>query len=136
MAGKAGTRSSSTARSARPSGRAPAKPRTRAASTTRTATKPAARAPRTTRTVTTPQGPGPTARAAGAVAGGLARGIGAGVRAVGRTREIEPGHRRDGLALVLLALGVLVGAGVWVRAGGPVGSALDTAVRADRKSVV
>ena len=84
---------------------------------------------RTTRTVTTPREPGLASRAVRASWGGVARGVGASVRAVGRTREIEPGHRRDGVALGLLAAAGLVAAGVWWSAGGPVGSALDTGVR-------
>jgi len=59
----------------------------------------------------------------------MARAAGAGARAVRRTREIEPGHRRDGLALMLVAVAGLVGAGVWWQAGGPVGAALDVALR-------
>lgn len=40
---------------------------------------------------------------------------------VGRLGDIDPAHRRDGLALVLIGLAVIVGAGVWFDAGGPVG---------------
>jgi S-DNA-T family DNA segregation ATPase FtsK/SpoIIIE len=40
---------------------------------------------------------------------------------LGRIAEIDPAHRRDGLALVLIGLAVIVGAGVWFDAGGPVG---------------
>ncbi|UZJ25831.1 DNA translocase FtsK [Rhodococcus antarcticus] len=79
--------------------------------------------------MTTPREPGLASRAVRASWSGVARGVGASVRAVGRTREIEPGHRRDGLALGLFAGAVLVAAGVWWSAGGPVGSALDTALR-------
>jgi len=38
-----------------------------------------------------------------------------------RVAEIDPAHRRDGLALILIGLAVIVGAGVWFNAGGPVG---------------
>lgn len=79
--------------------------------------------------MTTPREPGLVARAVRAAWSGVARGVGAGARTLGRTREIEPGHRRDGAALGLLAAAVLVAAGVWWSAGGPVGSALDTALR-------
>ncbi|GAA2050274.1 DNA translocase FtsK [Williamsia deligens] len=41
-----------------------------------------------------------------------------------------PGHRRDGVALGLLAVAILVGASVWVHAAGPVGAFVDTLVRA------
>ncbi|MBO0875279.1 MAG: cell division protein FtsK, partial [Pseudonocardia sp.] len=47
-------------------------------------------------------------------------------RAVGRTRDIDPAHRRDGLGIVLLVLAVVVAAGVWWGAGGPVGAVVDT----------
>ncbi|WP_188985881.1 DNA translocase FtsK [Saccharopolyspora thermophila] len=62
-------------------------------------------------------------------ASGLARGIGGVVRAVGRTRELDPAHRRDGLALIYLATAVVAAAGVWWRAGGPVGHWFDWALR-------
>ncbi|SHF34844.1 FtsK/SpoIIIE family DNA translocase [Streptoalloteichus hindustanus] len=51
------------------------------------------------------------------------------MRAVGRTREIDPAHRRDGLALGLVALAMVTAAGVWWRAGGPVGLWIERAVR-------
>jgi DNA segregation ATPase FtsK/SpoIIIE, S-DNA-T family len=54
----------------------------------------------------------------------LARGVGRLARAVGRTRELEPEHRRDGLALGLVALAVVTAAAVWCAAGGPVGAGL------------
>jgi S-DNA-T family DNA segregation ATPase FtsK/SpoIIIE len=38
-----------------------------------------------------------------------------------RVAEIDPAHRRDGIALVLIGLAVIVGAGVWFKAGGPIG---------------
>jgi DNA segregation ATPase FtsK/SpoIIIE, S-DNA-T family len=47
-------------------------------------------------------------------------------RAVGRTRDIDPAHRRDGLGIVLLVIAVVVAAGVWWGAGGPVGAAVET----------
>ncbi len=43
---------------------------------------------------------------------------------MGRTRELEPEHRRDGLALGLVALAVVAAAAVWCAAGGPVGAGL------------
>jgi S-DNA-T family DNA segregation ATPase FtsK/SpoIIIE len=51
-------------------------------------------------------------------------------RAVGRTRELDPAHRRDGLGVALLVLGVVAAAGIWWGAGGPVGSWLSAAVAA------
>ncbi|GAA0230643.1 DNA translocase FtsK [Saccharothrix mutabilis subsp. mutabilis] len=51
------------------------------------------------------------------------------VRAVGRGKDLDPEHRRDGLGLVLIAAAVITGAGVWWQAGGPVGQWVDVAVR-------
>ncbi|MHA6620930.1 DNA translocase FtsK [Pseudonocardia sp. DLS-67] len=51
-------------------------------------------------------------------------------RAVGRTRELDPAHRRDGLGVALLVLGVVAAAGIWWGAGGPVGHWLSGAVAA------
>ncbi|KOX20338.1 cell division protein FtsK [Saccharothrix sp. NRRL B-16348] len=65
----------------------------------------------------------------GKVWGLLGRGVGSVVRAVGRTKELDPAHRRDGLALVLIAVAVITAAGVWWQAGGPVGQWVDVAVR-------
>ncbi|WP_461121896.1 FtsK/SpoIIIE family DNA translocase [Saccharothrix stipae] len=59
----------------------------------------------------------------------LGRGVGSVVRAVGRGKELDPAHRRDGLALVLISLAVITAAGVWWQAGGPVGQWVDVAVR-------
>ncbi|MEV4730967.1 DNA translocase FtsK 4TM domain-containing protein [Saccharopolyspora sp. NPDC049426] len=56
-------------------------------------------------------------------------GLGGVVRAVGKTRELDPAHRRDGIALIHLALAVIVAAGVWWKAGGPVGHWFDWALR-------
>jgi S-DNA-T family DNA segregation ATPase FtsK/SpoIIIE len=60
----------------------------------------------------------------------LARGAGGVARTLGRTRELEPEHRRDGLALGLIALAVVAAAAVWWTAGGPVGAGLQQALRA------
>ncbi|GLY69366.1 cell division protein FtsK [Amycolatopsis taiwanensis] len=59
----------------------------------------------------------------------LARGSGKLVRTAGRGRELEPEHRRDGLALALIALAVVLAAGVWWRAAGPVGHYVEVATR-------
>ena len=45
-------------------------------------------------------------------------------RAVGRTRDLDPAHRRDGIGIVLLVLAVVTAAGVWWSAGGPIGAAV------------
>ncbi|OBB04158.1 cell division protein FtsK [Mycolicibacterium fortuitum] len=59
----------------------------------------------------------------------LAKGAGSTARSVGRARDIEPGHRRDGLALALLGIAVVVAASSWLHAAGPVGQWIDTALR-------
>ncbi|MEV6228472.1 DNA translocase FtsK 4TM domain-containing protein [Saccharopolyspora shandongensis] len=61
--------------------------------------------------------------------GSIARGVGSVVRAVGKTKELDPAHRRDGLALIFLATAVIAAAGVWWQAGGPVGHWFDWALR-------
>lgn len=75
-------------------------------------------------------GANPRARKSGGSGTGLTRrGLGGVVRALGRTRELDPAHRRDGLALLFLAVAVVAAAGVWWHAGGPVGQWLDSALR-------
>ncbi|OLF10798.1 cell division protein FtsK [Actinophytocola xanthii] len=59
----------------------------------------------------------------------LAKGAGGLARTVGRTKELDPAHRRDGLAFALVAVGVIAGAGIWWKAGGPVGRWLEIGVR-------
>ncbi|WNV89755.1 DNA translocase FtsK 4TM domain-containing protein [Umezawaea sp. Da 62-37] len=59
----------------------------------------------------------------------VGRGVGGVVRTMGRTKDLDPAHRRDGLGLLLIALAVITAAGVWWRAGGPVGAWVDVAVR-------
>jgi S-DNA-T family DNA segregation ATPase FtsK/SpoIIIE len=59
----------------------------------------------------------------------VARGAGSTARSVGRARDIEPGHRRDGLALGLLALAVVIAAASWFDAARPVGAWIDSGLR-------
>ncbi|PRC47173.1 cell division protein FtsK, partial [Mycobacterium sp. ITM-2017-0098] len=59
----------------------------------------------------------------------LAKGAGSTARSVGRARDLEPGHRRDGVALALLGLAVVVAASSWFDAARPVGAWIDTVVR-------
>ncbi|MBM4488137.1 DUF87 domain-containing protein [Rhodococcus hoagii] len=60
----------------------------------------------------------------------VAKGVGATTRTVGKAAEIEHGHRRDGIALGLIAVSVVIAGGMWFSAGGPVGEWIETAVRA------
>ncbi|WNG89632.1 DNA translocase FtsK [Mycobacterium sp. ITM-2016-00317] len=80
--------------------------------------------------------PSPVAAAGTAVGRGVragwlmvAKGAGSTARSVGRARELEPGHQRDGLALALLGLAVVVAASSWFDAARPVGAWIDTVVR-------
>lgn len=88
-------------------------------------------------------GGGGVARGLGAGWKLLAKGVGGAVRtgsrgtdgepAAGKTGEIaqpKPTHSRDGLALALFALAIILGAAVYFDAGGPVGSFFSIAVRA------
>ncbi len=59
----------------------------------------------------------------------VARGAGSTARSVGRARDIEPGHRRDGIALGLLALAVIIAAASWFDAARPVGAWIDLGLR-------
>ncbi|MGA3253850.1 MAG: DNA translocase FtsK [Mycobacterium sp.] len=58
-----------------------------------------------------------------------AKGTGGAARSIGRARDIEPGHRRDGIALVLLGLAVVVAASSWFDAARPVGAWVDEVLR-------
>ncbi|MGI9062887.1 MAG: DNA translocase FtsK 4TM domain-containing protein [Pseudonocardiaceae bacterium] len=60
----------------------------------------------------------------------LARGAGGLARAFGRTRRIDPAHRRDGVALGLVAGAMVIAAGVWWAAGGPIGAGVQRGLRA------
>jgi DNA segregation ATPase FtsK/SpoIIIE, S-DNA-T family len=59
----------------------------------------------------------------------LAKGTGSTARSVGRARDIDPGHRRDGIALALLGLAVVVAASSWFDAARPVGAWVDSGLR-------
>ena len=59
----------------------------------------------------------------------LAKGAGSTARSVGRARDIEPGHRRDGIALALLGVAVVIAASSWFDAARPVGQSIDTFLR-------
>ncbi len=48
---------------------------------------------------------------------------------MGRTKDLDAAHRRDGLAFGLIAVGVIAGAGIWWHAAGPVGRWLEIGVR-------
>ncbi|MGB7871394.1 MAG: DNA translocase FtsK, partial [Mycobacterium sp.] len=59
----------------------------------------------------------------------VAKGTGTTARSVGRARDIDPGHRRDGIALALLGLAVVVAASSWFDAARPIGAWVDSVLR-------
>jgi S-DNA-T family DNA segregation ATPase FtsK/SpoIIIE len=59
----------------------------------------------------------------------LAKAAGTAARSVGRARDIDPGHRRDGIALALLGLALLVAGSCWFDAARPVGAWVDAVLR-------
>ena len=59
----------------------------------------------------------------------VAKGTGSTARSVGRAREIDPGHRRDGIALALLGVAVVIAASSWFHAARPVGAWVDSVLR-------
>ncbi|MFD3551459.1 DNA translocase FtsK [Streptomyces goshikiensis] len=53
---------------------------------------------------------------------GLAHAVGAVFRGIGNgAKNLDPAHRKDGVALLLLALALIVAAGTWSNLNGPVG---------------
>lgn len=53
---------------------------------------------------------------------GCAHAVGAVFRGIGQgARNLDPAHRKDGVALLLLALALIVAAGTWSNLSGPVG---------------
>ncbi|MCX4540938.1 DNA translocase FtsK [Streptomyces sp. NBC_01565] len=53
---------------------------------------------------------------------GLAHAVGAVLRGIGKgAKNLDPAHRKDGVALLLLALALIVAAGTWSNLRGPVG---------------
>ncbi len=59
----------------------------------------------------------------------VARGAGGAARSVGRAHDIEPRHRRDGIALTLLGIAVVIVASSWFNAARPVGQWVDIVLR-------
>jgi DNA segregation ATPase FtsK/SpoIIIE, S-DNA-T family len=59
----------------------------------------------------------------------MAKGVGGLARTLGRTKELDPAHRRDGLAFGYVALAVIIAAAVWWRAARPVGLWVEIGVR-------
>ncbi|MBT2492643.1 DNA translocase FtsK [Streptomyces sp. ISL-96] len=60
---------------------------------------------------------------------GLAHGVGALFRGIGRgAKGLDPAHRKDGVALLLLGLALIVAAGTWAQLRGPVGDLVEMLV--------
>ncbi|MCT2590556.1 DNA translocase FtsK [Streptomyces sp. N2-109] len=60
---------------------------------------------------------------------GTAHALGAMFRGIGRgARGLDPAHRKDGIALLLLGLSLVVGAGTWSNLRGPVGELVEMLV--------
>ncbi|MGW7578598.1 DNA translocase FtsK [Streptomyces sp. NPDC054765] len=60
---------------------------------------------------------------------GLAHTIGAVFRGMGRgAKNLDPAHRKDGLALLLLGLSLVIAAGTWSNLSGPVGDLVELLV--------
>ncbi len=118
---RAGTRSGGSA-----AARSGQRPSQRSAPSAPPRRKPSARTSPSTLSLTAAAG-GRAARATWLM---LARGAGSTARSVGRARDLEPGHRRDGIALGLLALAVVIAAASWFDAARPVGAWIDAGLRA------
>ncbi|MET9438180.1 DNA translocase FtsK [Streptomyces sp. NPDC006551] len=94
---------------------------------------PAKRAPRKTAKKAAPRpAPSPTGgvyRLARGLWLGLAHAVGAMFRGIGRgAKGLDPAHRKDGLALLLLGLALIVATGTWSHLRGPVGDLVEMLV--------
>ncbi|MEU6354340.1 DNA translocase FtsK [Streptomyces sp. NPDC047072] len=60
---------------------------------------------------------------------GVAHAVGAVFRGIGQgAKNLDPAHRKDGVALLLLGLGLIVAAGTWSNLRGPVGDLVEIIV--------
>ncbi|MEU4170278.1 DNA translocase FtsK [Streptomyces sp. NPDC026665] len=60
---------------------------------------------------------------------GIAHAVGATFRGIGRgAKGLDPAHRKDGVALLLIGLGLIVAAGTWSNLRGPVGDLVEMLV--------
>ncbi|MGV9719573.1 DNA translocase FtsK [Nocardia beijingensis] len=136
MAGKSRSTTTTRARAGSARGRtstARSRGATARAATPRTTTTPRRRTTAARRPARRPSDTAPLAVLTRSVGSGwtmLARGLGATTRALSRAGEIEHGHRRDGIALALIALSAVIAAAVWLSAGGPIGHLVEDVIRA------
>ncbi|MFI0928850.1 DNA translocase FtsK [Streptomyces sp. NPDC021012] len=126
-------RTTGAAKKAAPAKKSPAKPPAKKAPAKKAA--PAKRAParKTAAKKAAPRpAPSPTGgvyRLARGAWLGIAHGIGAMLRGIGRgAKGLDPAHRKDGLALLLLGLALIVAAGTWSNLRGPVGDLVEMLV--------
>ncbi len=96
---------------------------------------PAKRAPAkktTAKKAAPPPAPSPTGgvyRLVRALWLGIAHAVGAVFRGIGQgAKNLDPAHRKDGVALLLLALALIVAAGTWSNLRGPVGDLVEMLV--------
>ncbi|SEG03777.1 DNA segregation ATPase FtsK/SpoIIIE, S-DNA-T family [Actinacidiphila yanglinensis] len=108
--------------------KAPARPPAKKTAAKKTAAKSAAAKPPAKKAAAKPApmaAPSPTGglyRLVRALWLGLAHSVGAIFRGIGRgARGLDPAHRKDGLALLLLGVTLVVAAGTWSNLDGPVG---------------
>ncbi|MFI8965197.1 DNA translocase FtsK [Streptomyces sp. NPDC053493] len=125
-------RTTGTAKKAAPAtsaAKSPAKPPAKKAPARKAA--PAKRAP-ARKTAAKRPAPSPTGGIYRLVRGlwlGLAHGVGAMFRGIGRgAKGLDPAHRKDGLALLLLGVALVVAAGTWSNLRGPVGDLVEMLV--------
>ncbi|OON71693.1 DNA translocase FtsK [Streptomyces tsukubensis] len=131
--GAAGTAKPRTGRTAGPAKKAPAKkaaakpPAKKSAPPRKPpAKKAAAKKPAPKRA---PSPTGGVYRMARAVWLGVAHSVGALFRGIGRgAKGLDPAHRKDGLALLLLGVALIVAAGTWSNLQGPVGDLVEMLV--------
>ncbi|WP_307622786.1 DNA translocase FtsK [Streptomyces sp. V3I7] len=114
---------------------APAKAPAKKAAAKKTAAKSAKKAPARKTAAKRPApkpAPSPTGgvyRLARALWLGLAHAVGAVFRGIGQgAKNLDPAHRKDGLALLLLGIGLIIAAGTWADLRGPVGSLVEILV--------
>ncbi|MGW5424917.1 DNA translocase FtsK [Streptomyces sp. NPDC003943] len=129
---RAAGRTSGTAKKAAPA-KSPAKPPAKKAPAKKTAAGGRAPARKTAAKKPAPRpAPSPTGgvyRLARGLWLGLAHGVGAMFRGIGRgAKGLDPAHRKDGLALLLLGVALVVAAGTWSNLRGPVGDLVEMLV--------
>ncbi|MEV7073021.1 DNA translocase FtsK [Streptomyces sp. NPDC091972] len=112
---------------------APAKgPAKKAAAKRAPAKKAPARKPAAKKAVPPRPAPSPTGgllRLIRALWLGVAHAVGAVFRGIGQgAKNLDPAHRKDGVALLLLGLGLIVAAGTWSNLRGPVGDLVEIIV--------